>query len=293
MQEKRLEWKVGLFVCSAIFILCVMILFFGDNDFFKKGYDLKVHFHFTNGVKIGAPVRFAGVEIGKVKEIHILNDGSNVELVLWIQKGIVIREDASIYINTLGVMGEKYIEFVGGTVRSAILKPGWAPLRGVDPIPINEMLSIAQNVAREVNGLVTSVRSILDDPQTISNIKDIFANTKELTGNLKQLTSELNLVVNENRVSLYKSIESFRNSSDALHEDLSLVKNILTKIDNKEGTLGLLVGDDSIYKNLNEFVLDLKANPWKLLIKTKSVPITNTANANTTNKKKANANYNK
>jgi len=63
-----------------------------------------------------------------------------------------------------------------------------------------------------------------------------------------------------------------------MHEVTELAKKIatdvddnLTKIKNKQGTLGLLLYDDALYKALQAFVDDLKNNPWKLFYKPKGV----------------------
>jgi hypothetical protein len=61
-----------------------------------------------------------------------------------------------------------------------------------------------------------------------------------------------------------------------VHEVTVLAKNIadnleqvIVKIKNKEGTIGKLLYDDTIYKDLEALVSDIRKNPWKLFIKTK------------------------
>ena len=250
MKKTNLEIKVGLFVFLALFILGVMIIYFKDFDFYNKGFDVKVHFNFTNGVKIGAPVRFSGVDIGKVKDIHILNEGTSVELVLWIRDNVVLREDVGVFINSLGIMGEKYIEFVGGSAGSAIIKDNWGPIKGVDPLAINEMFNIGQNIAAELNKLISSLRIIVDDKQTVNDLKETFANAKELTKNFNVLSQDLDRVINEN-----------------LTKNLELMETLLSKVRDKEGTIGKLFYDDALYLEIELLVKEIRANPWKLLSK--------------------------
>ncbi len=196
MMKKNNEIKLGIFVTISITILCFMVVFFGNFDVWKNTYKLRVQFNYASGVLIGAPVRYAGVEIGKVKDIRILKQGLKVEFLLNINEDIVLREDAKIFINSLGVIGEKYIEFRGGSPDGRILKEIDYPLTGVDPIPMDEMFNMGQNIAEELKGLIMSFRNVIDDEKMVVELREIVSNTKDWTSNLKELTTEINLLIN-------------------------------------------------------------------------------------------------
>ncbi|MBU0650329.1 MCE family protein [bacterium] len=264
MQKNNFEFRVGLFVFIGIVILCAMIIFFGESSFFEKGYNLKVRFHNTNGLKVDAPVRFSGVDVGRVQDIQILNDGTSVELVLWLRADVVLREDVKVYISSLGVLGEKYVEFIGGTSGSAIIKEGWSPIKGEDPVAISEIVNTGKDIAEELNRLITSLRVFVEDKEVLGDLKQSIKNTKELTQNMNKFFIDANLVLNENRVSIYKSLEKFQSSAERLD-------SLLGKIETGEVSIGKLISGDELYNNLNGFISDVKANPWKLLIKTKEV----------------------
>jgi hypothetical protein len=65
----------------------------------------------------------------------------------------------------------------------------------------------------------------------------------------------------------------------AMHEVVVLAKNIaehldesIVRINKEEGTIGKLLYDDTVYRELEAFVKDIRKHPWKLLIKTKEKP---------------------
>ena len=261
-KKENFVFKVGLFALLGILSICAMILFFGDFTVFEDGYEIKAHFRFTNGLLVGAPVRFSGVDIGLVKNVNILSEGTSVEVVLWIKEDVVLRDDVQVFVNTLGVMGEKYIEFIGGTPGTGIIKEGCSPLKGTDPVALNKLAEMGQDIARELNGLVSSLRVIVDDVNIRNNLKETFANTSQMTANISELAHNFNMVINENRVSFYKTMEEFQKNA-------VMLGSILHKLDAGEGTLGKLINKDTVYNNLEEFTDDVKKHPWKLLIKTK------------------------
>ncbi|MDD5060575.1 MAG: MlaD family protein, partial [Candidatus Omnitrophica bacterium] len=68
--KTKMELKVGVFVFIGMVILVIFLLSIGGFKTWSSGYRIKVKFGFVNGIKMGAPVRFAGVDVGEVKKIH-------------------------------------------------------------------------------------------------------------------------------------------------------------------------------------------------------------------------------
>ena len=80
----------------------------------EKGYDLEVLFDSATGLAKDVTVEIAGVEIGRVKKIA-LQDGKAL-VVLRMNPGMVIRKDAQAIIRTRGILGDKYVEIIPGSV---------------------------------------------------------------------------------------------------------------------------------------------------------------------------------
>lgn len=231
MKHSQMEFRVGLFVIVALALLATCVLFFGNKNLWTNDYPVTVHFGFTNGVEVGAPVRYSGVKIGDVRTIDIIDDGRTIALGLYIHDDVVLRNDVAVYVNTLGVMGEKYIEFIGGSVSAPVIGKEGIVLTGVDPIAMNDLSKVAQDIAREVNETFQGLKSVLGDAETQENLKQSIENMRLVTENLNHL---------------------------------------LTEIKNGHGFLGQMMTDEDMYHDMKDLVADVKAHPWKLLIKTKA-----------------------
>ena len=109
--ESNLELKVGTFVIIALILLCIFVFMISDISLFKPGWNLKLIFGFADGVKIAAPVRVAGVDMGKVKEIKMFYDTKEkktvIEILVWLSSDAKVPVDSRAWVNQLGLLGEK------------------------------------------------------------------------------------------------------------------------------------------------------------------------------------------
>jgi phospholipid/cholesterol/gamma-HCH transport system substrate-binding protein len=267
--------KVGLMVLVALVILGAMILTVKDFHFFKSGYELKVIFNFVEGTGIGAPVMVAGVKVGKVREINFITEETNkVELTLWLEPRAKVKEDSKVYINTLGLMGEKYIEIAPGSVNSPALKAG-STIIGEDPVPVGEMMKEAREFAREAHNLLTSLSELVDTNK--DDLRMAITNFKEVSLRLKKLTSSLSEIVIPHQEDFKEIIGSSRKVLQDLEKLTQSLERISQKIEKGEGAIGGLIHDEELYvkikdivKNFDELAKDVKKHPWKLFRKTRT-----------------------
>jgi len=152
--QSKLEMKVGIFVFIGLAILTTFVLSMKDFKNLTVGYNVNFIFNFANGVKIGAPVRFAGVDVGEIKEINFVTTPDNpkpkVQIVGSVKKDIKVPVDSTVWVNTLGLLGEKYIEIMPGKDYSNILLAKQT-LVGVDPIPMQEVSVLVRDIAKHLD----------------------------------------------------------------------------------------------------------------------------------------------
>lgn len=231
MRRMDLEFKVGIFVAIGIAILISIIFSIGEIKYFQQRYPIKLLFDFANGVEKAAPVRLAGVQVGEVKDIDIVFDETKqktvVELTVSLDKGAKVEEDAEAFINTLGLIGEKYVEILPGTTGKRILKPGES-LQGRDSVPVEKLTEKGYEIASGLNETIKHLNKVVGDPQTQEAFKATMLDLRKLVGSANV---------------------------------------VMDKVKSGEGTVGKLLMSDEIAKDLEELVKDLKAHPWKLLQK--------------------------
>jgi len=152
--KTKLELKVGIFIFMGLIILVIFVLSIGGVKTWASGYKVNFTFNFVNGVKHGAPVRFAGVDVGVVKHITFFTEPSGlkskVRITCWVNRNVNIPLDSRIWVNTLGLLGEKYIEIMPGVDYSKLLLPE-EELAGEDPLPMNDVMKVAKDIADNLN----------------------------------------------------------------------------------------------------------------------------------------------
>jgi len=160
--KTRLELKVGVFVFIGAIILVFFILSMEKFKTWTSGYRLSFSFDFVNGVKLGAPVRFAGVDVGEVKKIDFVfkpeEAKTKIKIKCWVENKARIPQDSTVWVNTLGLLGEKYIEIIPGKDYNNCLLAN-QELVGVDPIPMHEITVMAKRIADNIDTAIAKIKN--------------------------------------------------------------------------------------------------------------------------------------
>jgi phospholipid/cholesterol/gamma-HCH transport system substrate-binding protein len=211
-QERSIEVKVGVLILVSLGILAGFILVMGGLNF-EKTYTLYVDFDNPGGLQSGAPVRVAGVKVGKVEELRFMggqvdpktNRRTLVRCKLGVEARVreSIREDADFYVTTQGVLGEQFLAIEPGSPQKPVLAEN-AIVKGIDPPRLDLFLAKAFEL------LDTTVTGIKNNRELIS---DIAVNT---AGLLKGL----NVILTENKERINRTIANL--------EALSAEANTLT-----------------------------------------------------------------
>ncbi|MDD5595189.1 MAG: MlaD family protein [Candidatus Omnitrophica bacterium] len=158
--KTKLELKVGIFVFVGIIILAIFVLSIGKFRTWSSGYKVNFIFNFVNGVKVGAPIRFAGVDVGEIKKIKIRfipeEQKTSVRLECWLRNHVRIPNDSTVWVNTLGLLGEKYLEIMPGKDYTRCMAPNDS-LVGVDPIPMHEVFRQAKGIFDSLGAVITAM----------------------------------------------------------------------------------------------------------------------------------------
>ena len=190
------ETKTGLFVLICLAVLGGLLIRIGSFNFFKHGFMIKSHFHFTGGVKKNSPVRLSGVDVGEVKNIRVIyGEDTVVEVDLWLEDGTKVRKDSHAYVTTLGLMGEKYIEIKAGTPAADYAVEGDL-IAGDDPVRLEELIQIGTKVANDVGQMAKDISKVANHvdgaiQDNRSKIDSIFDNLEETSENFNDFSRDI------------------------------------------------------------------------------------------------------
>jgi len=139
MERTKINVAVGVFVVLGILALGYLSIKLGRVSLFgNRGYEVSVDFPSIGGLKAGSSVEIAGVDVGEVEKIGLVDYQARV--VLRINQGVRLQEDSIASIKTKGLIGEKYIRISPGG-SDKVIPPG-GKLREVEaPVDFEELLS--------------------------------------------------------------------------------------------------------------------------------------------------------
>ncbi len=125
MKKHTNEFKVGVFALLCLAGLLYLTVSTGKLSFGSAGYPINVVFDEIAGLDKKAPVMLNGLEVGKVSDIDVSYEGERtlIKLCLKIDKDVKIRQGSRVFIKTLGLMGEKYIQ-IASSENPEFLLPG-------------------------------------------------------------------------------------------------------------------------------------------------------------------------
>jgi len=139
MERTKVNVAVGLFLVLGILALAYLSIRLGRVSFLgSTGYLVSVDFPAVGGLKAGSSVEIAGVPIGRVESIGLVDYQARV--VLRLDRDVQIQEDSIASIKTKGLIGERYIRISPGG--SDKIVPPNGRIREVEPpVDLEELIS--------------------------------------------------------------------------------------------------------------------------------------------------------
>ena len=181
---RSIEVKVGFLILTAVGLLVAFILVMGSINF-QPTYSIFVDFDNPGGLQGGAPVKIAGVRVGKIDEIEFRGGKTDaqgkrdalVRVKISIEKRYQesVHENGLFYVTTQGVLGEQFLAIEPGSADRPVLQDK-AVVRGLDPPRLDMLLAEGYEL------LHSTVSSIRDNRAEISETFDGLRSTLKGTG---------------------------------------------------------------------------------------------------------------
>lgn len=160
---------VGLFVLVLGAVLIIIALWLASGGAMHKKYDLylAVEDESVAGLNLNAPVKYSGVDVGKVQEIRLdPSDPKRVNLIFAIEHGTPIKEDTEAVLKTQGLTGIAYVELSGGAADAPLLRaaPGSEyPVIRTKPSLSARLENVLTSVLAKLDSTSANINAILSD----------------------------------------------------------------------------------------------------------------------------------
>ena len=239
------ELKIGILAALALVLAAMLILAVGGQGGFAwQRYELKTKFTDVKGLKSGAVVRVAGVEVGKVTDVSLT--GSEVEVTLEVneenQQRITSESRASI--GSLSLLGEPVIDVTPSTQGT--------PLRDGDFLPAGRAAGQLSDVAEgatqsleQVTGILRDIRAgkgtvgrLFTDDAVYKEVQRLVGSAEDVAGHLSRGEGTLGMLIRD--PAAYRSFNA----------SLADLQQMTRRINAGEGSLGRLLRDEAMAKSL-------------------------------------------
>lgn len=218
------EKKVGFFFMAGLVLLAFMLELGERWNPFEKSIHYKTFLSSSTGLKLGDPVRLAGVEVGKITRIDIAD--SRVRVDFEVQEGTAIKADSVATIRLTNLLGGQFLGISFGTPAAPVLPPG-------SEVKSREIANI-DSIVDNVNDLTKDAKSLIND----------------LNANQREVLLKIASMLDENRGNLRGSVEN--------------LNSITAKMDRGQGSLAMLLNDKELYHNTNELAASLRTVSAKI-----------------------------
>jgi phospholipid/cholesterol/gamma-HCH transport system substrate-binding protein len=139
MRRANLEMTVGFFVLIGLACLAYLAVSLGKMEIFDTGYQIFANFDNASGLKTGAAVEVAGVEVGRVDSIQI-TPLYQARIGLKLAPGVKVNDDAIASIRTKGIIGDKFVKLSPGSSEK-LIPAGGKIINTESAIDLEELLS--------------------------------------------------------------------------------------------------------------------------------------------------------
>ena len=248
------ELKIGLITIFAIVMATLLVfLLTGSSGFFWQRYSIKTVLTDVAGLKAGAPVRLAGVDIGTVNDVAFVGDRVEVWMEVLEENRPRITTMSVATLGSVSLLGESAIDITASSGGTPI--PDWGYVRSRRPSGSLANVAEQASVGLEEAGLL--VKDLRAGRGTLGRLFTDEALYRELTGLVTSAESVANNI-NQGRGTLGRLVNDPA-AARALEGSLANLQAVTERIRAGEGTLGKLLNDDALATSMKSAGANLDA----------------------------------
>jgi phospholipid/cholesterol/gamma-HCH transport system substrate-binding protein len=205
--KEKFKIRLGLFAVGGMVLFVLAIFVIGrQKNLFDPVFKISTTFYNVSGLQVGNNVRFAGINVGTVNKIIILNDSMvMVELMVKMDVQRFIKKDADVAIGSEGIIGDRLVIISQGSAESPVVKEG-DYLSSTEPIETDAIMA-----SLEVTALNAELMSY--------DLAEIVSNINSGKGILGRLISDSTMAKD-----LSRTMDNLESSSQGLEENMEAVK---------------------------------------------------------------------
>ena len=248
------ELKIGLVSVFAIVMATVLIfLLSGEGGFFWQRYPIKTIFSNVAGLKAGAPVRVAGVEVGAVSEVTFVGDRVEVLMEVGEDDAPRITSTSVASLGSVSLLGEAAVDITASSSGTPVPEYGYVK-SGPAAGSLTDVATQASAGIDQLTGLITDLRAgkgtagkLMTDDVLYQEMTSLVTAMEQVAGNINRGRGSLGRLATD--PTLVRSLEA----------SLANLEMVTARIRSGEGSLGRLLNDDAMAKSLTSTTANMES----------------------------------
>lgn len=287
----RTETRVGAFIVIAISIFLYLSFNIGELRLGSGSYYLyKTYFDDTGGLELKSVVKIAGVNVGWVDSINLM-EGGRAEIILRIKSTHRLSRNAYATISQDGLIGSKTIEIDPGDPSTGTLPPGsQLAMPGKAPTTITELLDSVREITDSVQDVISVFKGVFASPRGESLMQGTLNNLSNASDRLSKFSDVIESTIKRNEEKIDALIKNTESSSSSLSTGIPNVEksivgagdqfhvtaskfgetadratgtfeqaeSAIRKVNEGDGTLGRLINDSQLHTDIADTVKGIK-----------------------------------
>jgi phospholipid/cholesterol/gamma-HCH transport system substrate-binding protein len=293
-EELKQNTKLGIFVVTGTLFFLVALFYIGrENTLFNRTFTISAVFKNIEGLKEGDKVWLSGVKIGTVKHVQIVSEGQVVvNLSLRDKQNEFIKEDATAFIGSDGLVGNKIVVIRPGNAAAAVQDND--TINTFSPTDTQELINIAKDVGANTRSLTDDIKSfsarihggegligeLLSEGKISHDLRDVVhslksagENTNRATADLTKMLAQINtgdglmtkLISDTTYAYTFEqaltNVAEAGNNTKAMTEELRVV---ISKLNNDNNAVGVLLADTAFANQLRVTLSNAESASAKL-----------------------------
>lgn len=299
------EVKTGLLVAISLLVFFSGFYFLKGANLFSGENEYHVYYDNVQGLQSSSSVLLKGLSVGRVSAIELV-DSEKVKVTLAVSKKVPVPVGTTAELASADLLGTKIIKLNIGT-GTQVAEDGSVLIGAIESgiidnisLELSPLITDLRHVIATLDTVLIGVSGVLNEStakslaNTVTSLDVTMRNFSELSATLNRESEQLaavirnansitaNIADNNQRISnIVKNAEQTTNNLSAapiqetvkeLQSAAQQLDNILRKINNNEGSLGMMVNDKQLYSNLSqtmktldELIADINARPWRYI----------------------------
>lgn len=279
---------------SASIVLILGYNFLKNSSLFKKEVEFFVKYDNVEGLSPDASVTVNGLQVGKVKRITISEQSKDMTVSFIVDKrGFDFSKTSKVRLYSPDLIGGKALAIIPTYDNAGIAVAGDTLMgdmeQGMMDVIADKVIPLGNDIGSvlvSLDSLIGSFNDIMDEKGR-GHIKNSFENLDNTVASLNDATTSINSLLENNNKKINSSISNIEKASEnfvAISDSLATLdtqklvteiestiaglNSVVQKLEDGEGSLGKLLKDDGLYKNLEgasneleELMRDIKINP--------------------------------